>query len=124
MRERNTAIEIYRSEKIGLADACIVRLRARRPRDEDDRQTEPRTFSDFQLPPNKPYVWGTLCHQYDWQVAVALRHAPRSFLSSLRAVHLQMDARVCLAAQAHAEHAGGGCAGDESRVEVQQQSDA
>lgn len=38
-----------------------------RPRDEDDRQTEPRTFSDFQLPPNKPYVWGTLCHQYDWQ---------------------------------------------------------
>mmetsp|Transcript_32142 Transcript_32142/g.50172 ORF Transcript_32142/g.50172 Transcript_32142/m.50172 type:complete len:362 (+) Transcript_32142:401-1486(+) len=38
-----------------------------KPKDENDVDTEPRTFRDFHLPVSPPYVWGTLCHQYDWQ---------------------------------------------------------
>ena len=43
-----------------------LQLQAWKPRDELNRPQEPRTFASFQLPLRPPYVWGTICKQYDW----------------------------------------------------------
>jgi hypothetical protein len=44
----------------------MLALPSCRPKDEKNRQVEPRTFANFQLPLKPPYVWGTVCSQYDW----------------------------------------------------------
>ena len=44
---------------------------AKKPLDENSLATEPRTFANFQLPLRKPYLWGTICHQFDWQDTAA-----------------------------------------------------
>lgn len=44
---------------------------ARKPLDENSIPVDPRTFSNFQLPLRKPYVWGTICSQFDWQDTAA-----------------------------------------------------
>ena len=38
-----------------------------KPKNEQDLSTEPRTFRNFHLPVEKPYLWGQICFQYDWQ---------------------------------------------------------
>mmetsp|Transcript_29750 Transcript_29750/g.95179 ORF Transcript_29750/g.95179 Transcript_29750/m.95179 type:complete len:263 (-) Transcript_29750:61-849(-) len=42
-----------------------------RPRDVNGKETEPITFSNFQLPTQSPFLWGDVCHQYDWQDTVS-----------------------------------------------------
>ena len=73
-----------------------------RPRNEKNEFVEPKTFANFQLPLRPPYVWGTICSQYDWPDTVilycnSLQHAaPHCTTLMLTLHHTDAEATICV----------------------------